>query len=515
MNNSSTPQGDPSAFPANIQEERDATPDTYDYTHEIQLSIAAVILADPQMLPQALEVINPKSFVNPAVQDLVALTLRYIEQYQQLMPTDVFLQEVSDLLDKKPKLPADEYCKVAESIITLSIAGDFDYARDRALDFARYQAVQAAILKSASLLKTKRDYEGIVGLITEAAGTRPEGTEDGRELESVCVADVVGKQLEWLWHNTFPKAQLSLLVGKPSAGKSFFTMMMAARVSSGKGFPTHSEYTVDQGKVLVLQLEDSIATTCKKRLYWEDAYDRNVHFLLGTRDNKGNTYPVDLSTDLDKVRQKMAELGDVKLLIVDPLSAYVGISAKMDSHNEREVRTALSPLMTFIEQEGVTVVGIMHLNKNQAADPVQRIMGSAAWSQVPRVIWVIAKDRQDPELRHFLVGKNNEVSETEKRKAEFVFRIQDNHIVVAPDVQPMGLAEAIGPEPPEDAKERRGKLKTALAFLEDQKAKGTRELSAKEVNQAFPDINDNTWSQARRKLKIKPVQGPDGWRWPL
>lgn len=359
---------------------------TYDYTYEIQLSIAAAILADPQMLPQALAVINPKSFVNPAVQDMVALILRYIEKYHQLMPTDVFLQEVSDHLDKKPKLFADEYWKVAESIITLGIAGDFDYARDRALDFARYQAVQEAILKSASLLRKKQDYPEIVRLIIEAAGTRSEGAEDGRELESICVADVVGKQLDWLWHNTFPKAQLSLLVGKPSAGKSFFTMMMAARVSSGKGFPTHTEYTVDQGKVLVLQLEDSVASTCKKRLHWEDAYDRNVHFLLGTKDKKGNTYPVDLSTDLDKVRQKMAELGDVKLLIVDPLSAYVGISAKMDSHNEREVRAALSPLMTFIEQEGVTVIGIMHLNKNQAADPVQRIMGSAAWSQVPRVI---------------------------------------------------------------------------------------------------------------------------------
>lgn len=107
------------------------------------------------------------------------------------------------------------------------------------------------------------------------------------------------------------------------------------------------------------------------------------------------------------------------------------------------------------------------------------------------------------------------MSETDKRKAEFVFRIQDNRIVVDPDVQPMGLTEAIGPEPPEDAKERRGKLKTALAFLEDQKAKGTRELSAKEVNQAFPDINDNTWGQARRKLKIKTEQRPDGWWWPL
>lgn len=489
---------------------------TYDYSLELQRQIVALLLARGEELVRHGGIIKPEYFTHPVLSVMVKLMLDFFHKYNRGPSVIETEEEIMLFLDKNSKrFDTVEFMKVFGDVLT-DIEGDqFEYVQDKILDFARYQAVQAAILKSASLLKTKRDYEGIVGLITEAAGTRPKEAEYGRELESICVADVVGKQLEWLWHNTFPKAQLSLLVGKPSAGKSFFTMMMAARVSSGKGFPTHTEYTVDQGKVLVLQLEDSVASTCKKRLYWEDAYDRNVHFLLGTKDKKGNTYPVDLSTDLDKVRLKMAELGDVKLLIVDPLSAYVGISAKMDSHNEREVRAALSPLMTFIEQEGVTVIGIMHLNKNQAADPVQRIMGSAAWSQVPRVIWVIAKDRQDPELRHFLVGKNNEVSETDKRKAEFVFRIQDNRIVVDPDVQPMGLTEAVGPEPPEDAKERRGKLKTALTFLEDQKAQGAREISAKEANQIFPEINDNTWSQARRKLKIKPVQGPDGWRWPL
>ncbi|MCX5915049.1 MAG: AAA family ATPase [Deltaproteobacteria bacterium] len=488
---------------------------TYDYTHEIQLSIASAILADPQMLPQALAVINPKSFVNPAVQDFVALILRYIEKYHQVMPTDVFLQEVSDLLDKKPKLPADEYLKVAESIITLGMAGDFDYARDRAVDFARYQAVQEAILKSASLLKKKRDYQGIVGLITEAAGTRPEGAEEGRELDTVCVADVIEMPSEWLWHDTFPKAQVSFLVGTPSSGKSFFTMMMAARVSRGEAFPTQTEYPVGQGQVLVLQVEDSIARTCKKRLRWEGASESNIHFILGTRDKRGITRPVDLSTDLEKIKQKMDELGNVRLLIVDPLSAYVGVKRNMDANSEREVRDALVPFMAFAEKEDIAVIAIVHLNKNLGADPLQRLMGSAAWGQVPRLVWTIVKDRQNPELRHFLMNKTNDGSETEKKKAEFVFRIEDNHIVVVPDVQPMSIHEAMGPEPPEDAKERRGKLKTAMTFLEEQKAKGTHELSAKEVNQAFPDINDNTWSQARRKLKVKPVQRPDGWWWTL
>jgi hypothetical protein len=146
---------------------------------------------------------------------------------------------------------------------------------------------------------------------------------------------------------------------------------------------------------------------------------------------------------------------------------------------------ALRPLIVFIEQEKVAVIGIMHTNKNQMADALHRISEAAGWAQVSRVIWVIARDRNDPELRWFLALKNNTVAEVEKRKPEFGFRILDNHIVVAADEQPIGIEEAVGPELPEDATERRGKMKEASAFLEEQKAKGTKEISAQEAMGLF------------------------------
>ena len=487
------PQNDPGAFPANIQEE-----------------IAALLLTKDEELKKAVGLVRPEYFTNPPLQDIIRILLAYFEQYRCCPPRDHIQTQLDDLKDQRWAELRSEMLTV---LYDVSAALPLEYSSDRLGKFCRYQATQKAILDCASLLQKNQDYPGIIRLITGAAEAEPEAARDERELESICAADVVEEEMEWFWHNTFPKAKLSLLVGKPGSGKSFFTMMMAARVSSGADFPTHSNRPVDRGQVLILQTEDGWADTCKKRLRWEGADQSRIHFLTGTKDRQGNTYPVDLSTDLKQVRQKMSELGDVKLIIVDPLSAYVGISAKMDSHQEREVRLALGPLMAFIEQERVAVVGIMHMNKNQMADALYRISGSAAWSQVPRVIWTIAKDREDPELRHFLIMKNNTVPEVEKREAEFVFRIQENHIVLAPDVQPIGLAEAVGPETPEDARERRGKLKTALTFLEDQKAKGTRELSAREVKQAYPEIGDNTWKQARRKMKVRTAQRMDGWWW--
>ena len=494
----------------------------FGYSYELQVKIVAMMIFRPELLGKNIFKVRPELFAHPVFASIVKLQTSFFSKYDRMPQVEELEEEIYRHLETFAKpIASEEYLEVFSAVLDAA-EYDFRFLSDRVAEFFDYWSWTTAVLEAVGninkeIKRGKRpDYEKAISKFHAAFDTDGKETAACRVLESVCVADVAEQPLDWLWHNTFPKAQLSLLVGKPGSGKSFFTMMMAARVSSGRGFPSHTEYTVDRGQVLVLQIEDSVASTCKKRLRWEGAHEKNIHFLIGTKDKLGNTYPVDLSTDLVMVRQKMAELGDVKLLIVDPLSAYVGISAKMDSHHDREVRMALSPLITFIEEEKISVIGIMHMNKNQmSGDPIHRIMGSAAWGQLPRVVWVIAKDRQDPDLRHFLIAKNNEVSEAAKKEAEFVFRIQDNHIMLAQDVQPMCVAEAIGPELPEDAKERRGKLKTAITFLEEQQAKGTRELSAKEVNQLHPDINDNTWRQARQKLKIKTFQRLDGWWWVL
>ena len=44
-----------------------------------------------------------------------------------------------------------------------------------------------------------------------------------RQPNLVCMADVLPKTIDWLWPNPIPVGRLSLLVGRPGAGKSFLT----------------------------------------------------------------------------------------------------------------------------------------------------------------------------------------------------------------------------------------------------------------------------------------------------
>src|SRR6266542_294107 len=54
------------------------------------------------------------------------------------------------------------------------------------------------------------------------------------------LSDVVPQPVEWLWPQRFAVGKLSLIFGDPGKGKSFITLDMAARVSTGANWPDGS-----------------------------------------------------------------------------------------------------------------------------------------------------------------------------------------------------------------------------------------------------------------------------------
>lgn len=108
-----------------------------------------------------------------------------------------------------------------------------------------------------------------------------------------------------------------------------------------------------------------------------------------------------LEADLELLGGLLDEINDVSLIIIDPLSAYLG---KIDSHNNAEVRAVLAPLASFAEWHDVAVLGITHLNKGKG-DALSRIMGSIAFAAAARAVWVVTKDTTDKEKRLFLPAK--------------------------------------------------------------------------------------------------------------
>jgi hypothetical protein len=72
------------------------------------------------------------------------------------------------------------------------------------------------------------------------------------------------------------------------------------------------------------------------------------------------------------------------------------ILSSIDSHRDRDLRTALEPLVDMADRTGCAVVGLAHFNKSSSADALNLITGSRAFSAVARAVIAIARDDDDP-----------------------------------------------------------------------------------------------------------------------
>jgi putative DNA primase/helicase len=218
------------------------------------------------------------------------------------------------------------------------------------------------------------------------------------ELESL--ADIQEQHVDWLWRNRVPRGKLTLLVGDPGRGKSFVSLDIAARVSTGAMFPDSEP--CEQGDVIIFSAEDGMADTIVPRLNAAGA-DRSRIYTLRVANSAGPRM-FSLATDLELLRAKLAERPRVVLVVIDPVTAYLG---DIDAHKDAAVRALLAPLADLAEQTKVAIVGIMHLNKAATLDVIYRVTGSIAFVGVGRMAWVIAADPADEQRRLLLELKNN------------------------------------------------------------------------------------------------------------
>jgi len=220
--------------------------------------------------------------------------------------------------------------------------------------------------------------------------------------------DVTPQPITWLWPTRIARGKLTVIAGNPGLGKSFITLDLAARVSRGDGFPCAPLSASAPGGVVILSAEDDLADTIRPRLDKAGADVTRIAAMNTIKefDKKNNRWgyrSFTLSEDLPKLETAIRMVRDCSLVIIDPISAYLGST---DSHNNSEVRGVLAPLSDLAARHKVAVVVVSHLNKGQG-DAINRVMGSLAFVAAARAAYVIIKDSNNPLRRMFLPAKNN------------------------------------------------------------------------------------------------------------
>lgn len=223
------------------------------------------------------------------------------------------------------------------------------------------------------------------------------------------MADIEPKPIDWLWPGRFARGKVSLIAGHPGLGKSQCTASLTAIVTTGGCFPA-DRVRAQRGNVVILSAEDDPEDTIRPRLEAAGADLTRVYMLDAVRDEDREGNPIsrsfNLKTDLLRLGALLEEIGDVALVIIDPISAYLG---GVDTHYNAEVRSLLAPLGDMAARHGAAVVCVSHLNKGSGGgtDALMRVTGSIAFVAAARAAYIVVKDDENEARRLFLPLKNN------------------------------------------------------------------------------------------------------------
>jgi hypothetical protein len=246
------------------------------------------------------------------------------------------------------------------------------------------------------------------GSATKAVGNNAAHDTGSSELQLDVrrMSDVESKSIEWLWPNRIAIGKQTLIGGEPGVGKSQLSAALAAAVTTGGEWPCR-EGRAPLGNVVILSAEDDAADTIKPRLDAAGADVTRVYQVSAVqqRDGKGRRV-FNLQIDLPLLEQEIASIGNVRLVIIDPISSYMG---KADSHKNTDVRATLEPVGDMAARLGVAVVSITHFAKSTGKSAINSFIGSVGFIAVSRAGYTVTYDpeSEDPARRLFLRGKNN------------------------------------------------------------------------------------------------------------
>jgi putative DNA primase/helicase len=321
----------------------------------------------------------------------------------------------------------------------------------------------------------------------------------------VNLADVEPEPVRWLWGTRVPLGKVTIFAGDPGLGKSLAALWLAAQV------------TRQNGDVVILSAEDAPSDTIRPRSDALGANVRRVHLLkavrLTTSDGKQGERTLRLDRDIEQIAEAIRRHPETVLVIIDPLSAYMG---SIDSRSDEQVRSILAPLADLAAKTGVAIVCIKHLNKAEEKSAIYRAGGSIGFVAAARVVWIFTKDRQDPDRRLMLLAKSN-ISADPRGLAYCIIQSESGQPVIQWESEPVNidLEDALMPV----AVERESALDGAKRWL--QQLLGTGPMSAKDVEEAAEraGLSQATVRRAAAALRVgrkREGYGSDGhWVWSL
>ena len=208
------------------------------------------------------------------------------------------------------------------------------------------------------------------------------------ELKLIHMEDVVSKEVEWLWYPYIPYGKITIIEGDPGEGKTTLVLKLAAALSRGLPLPCDDDKEYEPIHIIYQTAEDGIEDTIKPRLEKAGA-DCSMIRVIDETDKE-------LSMTDDRLEQAIIET-KARLIILDPIQAYIG--ATVDMHRANETRPVLKHLGIIAEKHNCAIILIGHMNKASGSKSTYRGLGSIDIQATARSVLLVARLRDKPNIR--------------------------------------------------------------------------------------------------------------------
>ena len=243
--------------------------------------------------------------------------------------------------------------------------------------------------------------EQLWALVEKAPEWSPPAQPNRRERRAVSSAirrlvskrgdEVTMRRMQWVWMWRIAKGKHTAFAGEPGIGKSQLLLWVAATASRGGDWPC-GEGKAPLGSVVLLSAEDGVEDTILPRYLAAGGDPKKLHIITAVKDEQDGHHTFNLQADLKALEEKINEVGDVVLVIIDPISSYMGGT---DSHRNSEVRGAIEPLSEMADRLGVAIVSNTHFSKAGASTKsraLHRFVGSIAFVGAPRAAFAVVEE---------------------------------------------------------------------------------------------------------------------------